>query len=140
MMTVPEIPASLARLDLKKRLTWLYAAVFRVPPVVMSSLPDHVVDLMRMQFAAAGDVKDVENAVFEAALNAIEQRPRCMRAMFEWGAMGMGYTVFRTPACFFIPDIIFGMEGVRPPLAWLDSMEGRLRRCLEESWEQDKEI
>lgn len=134
-MTDLTLPSYFESLGLKARLSWLYYRVYGRLPIVRTGAASRILDLVknietpRMEEASS---EELDARLFDMATDCVLTYPKTTAMMGRWADMGVGYYLFRSPACFFMPYLLFFHPGqIRSP--WIDPVRENLLNALSDT-------
>ena len=111
IITEEMLPKCLQVSRLKPRLSWLYYKVFDDFPIVRSTFADAVIAGYSRRYVNE-DEDNIETLLFRDALATQTLYPHTLLGMHTQSQYGIAYTIFSTPACFFLPYGFFGDQKI----------------------------
>lgn len=124
---------------LKPKLSWLYYTVYNEYPIVRSSFADVLIAAYSARYFGTETKDNIVDVLFSDAVKALMVYPHTLSEIHRKSIYGCGYTLFSTPACFFIPHVFFFMEK-EISLSPFDFLVPDLRESIKDSFCKDLQM
>ena len=131
------LPSELKETDLRTRLSWLYFEIFEEMPFVCSTFPDKIISAYSRRYIKLDNNQDFISIMFKDATETQRTFPNTLQGMYEQSRYGSWYSIFATPAMFYIPQLFFLEKDIS--FSPYDYLIPYLRNSIFKYFEKDQE-